>query len=46
MKSVVNFSREELKNAIIRVLKERRQNPGDWNFKNWFRTDRVNCDQR
>jgi len=46
MKSVVNFSREELKNAIIRVLKERGQNPEDWNFENCFRTDRVNCDQR
>jgi hypothetical protein len=31
---------------MFRILKERGQNLEDWNFENWFRTNRVNCGQR
>ena len=34
--SVVNFNKERLKEAMLKVLKERGQCPKDWNFEEWF----------
>lgn len=33
IESVVNFTKEELKEAMIKVLKERGQSPKDWGFE-------------
>ena len=46
LEKIVNFTWEELKEKMFRILKEREQNLEDWNFENWFRTFRVNCGQR
>lgn len=35
---ILSFSKEELKEKVLRILKERNQNPDDWNFYTWFKT--------
>jgi len=38
IKNILSFSKEELKEKMLRILKERDQNPDDWNFYAWFKT--------
>lgn len=38
LENILSFSKEELKERMIRILKERGQNPDDWNFYTWFKT--------
>lgn len=35
---ILSFSKEELKEKMLRILKEKDQNPDDWNFYAWFKT--------
>ena len=35
---ILSFSKEELKEKMLRILKERSQNLDDWNFYTWFKT--------
>jgi len=38
IENILSFSKEELKEKMLRILKERDQNPDDWNFYAWFKT--------
>jgi hypothetical protein len=38
IENILSFSKEELKEKVLRILKERDQNPDDWNFYTWFKT--------
>ena len=35
---IVNYTKKELKEKMLKILKERGQNPEDWNFEKWFKT--------
>jgi hypothetical protein len=35
---IVNYTKKELKEKMLKILKERGQNPKDWNFEKWFKT--------
>lgn len=38
LEKIVNFTKKELKERMIQILKDRNQNPGEWNFYKWFKT--------
>ena len=38
IENILSFRKEELKEKMLRILKERDQNPDDWNFYAWFKT--------
>lgn len=38
LENILSFSKKELKEKMLRILKERGQNPDDWNFYVWFKT--------
>jgi len=38
LENILSFSKKELKEKMLRILKERGQNPDDWNFYAWFKT--------
>ena len=38
LKNILSFSKKELKEKMLRILKERSQNPDEWNFYEWFKT--------
>ena len=35
---IVNYTKKELKEKMLKILKERGQNPDEWNFYEWFKT--------
>jgi len=38
LEKIVNYTKKELKEKMLKILKERGQNPKDWNFEKWFKT--------
>ena len=38
LENILIFSKKELKEKMLRILKERGQNPDDWHFNAWFKT--------
>jgi len=38
LENILSFSKEELKEKMLRILKEKGQNPDEWNFYEWFKT--------
>ncbi|GAH01000.1 unnamed protein product [marine sediment metagenome] len=38
LENILIFSKKELKEKMLRILKERGQNPDYWNFYAWFKT--------
>lgn len=38
LENILSFSKKELKEKMLRILKERGQNPDNWNFYAWFKT--------
>lgn len=38
LEKIVNYTKKELKEKMHKTLKERGQNPEDWNFEKWFKT--------
>jgi len=37
LENILSFSKKELKEKMLRILKERGQNPNDWHFYAWFK---------
>lgn len=37
LENILSFSKEELKEKMLRILKEKGQNPDEWNFYEWFK---------
>jgi len=37
LEKIVNYTKKELKEKMLKILKERGQNPEDWDFEKWFR---------
>ena len=38
LEDILSFSKKELKEKMLRILKERGQNPDEWNFYEWLKT--------
>jgi len=38
LENILIFSKKELKEKMLRILKEKGQNPDDWHFYAWFKT--------
>jgi hypothetical protein len=38
LENILSFSKKELKEKMLRILKERGQNPDGWTFYEWFKT--------
>ena len=38
LENILSFSKKELKEKMLRILKEKGQNPDVWNFYAWFKT--------
>jgi len=37
IRKILNYNKEELKEKMLGILKERNQNPDDWHFYAWFK---------